>query len=172
MVNVLPDPMVDLPLSAYQAKASAYKEIEKIVRAANEGWARIQEVKSALRRVDAALGLAPDSTRQQLARMGRSMQDSIAALEKLYMMPDGLKGIQRSSDNVNGMIQGALSYLGASDADPNQAAQRMIARANDYTANALEKINAFIGGTFDDYRKKVQVVQVELFKAMEPLKMN
>jgi hypothetical protein len=172
MVNVLPDPMVDLPLSAYQAKASAYKEIEKIARAANEGWARIQEVKNTLRRVDAALGLAPDSTRQQVARMGRSMQDSIAALEKLYMMPDGLKGIQRSADNVNGMIQGALSYLGASDAAPNQAAQRTIARANDYTANALEKINAFIGGTFDDYRKKVQVVQLELFKAMEPLKMN
>jgi photosystem II stability/assembly factor-like uncharacterized protein len=172
MVNVLPDPMVDIPLSAYQAKEAAYKEIEKTVRAANEGWARIQEVKNTVRRVDAALGLAPDSIRQQVARLARSMQDSIASLEKLYMMPDGLKGIQRSSDNVNGMIQGALSYLGASDGAPNQAAQRMIERARDYTSSALERINAFISSNFDAYRNKVQAVQLDLFKTMDPLKMN
>ena len=172
MLNVLPDPMVDIPLSDYEAKETAFKEIEKVVRAANAGWTRLQETKNTTRRVDAALGLAPDSTRQQMAKLGKAVQDSIAALEKCYMMPDGLKGIQRSSDNVNGLIQEALRYLNASNGTPNQAALRMMERAKERTAEILEKINAFIRTDFAAYRQKVEAVQLELFKSMQPLEMK
>lgn len=172
MLNVLPDPLVDIPLSDYQEKEKAFKEMEKVIRAANAGWARLQEAKSAVRRAEVAMALAPDSTRQQLARLGKTVQDSIAALEKRYMMPDGLKGIQRSADNVNGLIQGALSYLNASNGAPNQAALRMMERAKDRTADTLDKINGFISTDFAAYRKQVEAVEMELFKAMDPLEMK
>ncbi|MBV6427605.1 MAG: hypothetical protein KIPDCIKN_02127 [Haliscomenobacter sp.] len=172
MVTVKPDPMLDIPMAEYQAKEAAFKEMVKVIQAANEGWNRLQEVRNTVRRVDAAMGLAPDSTKQQLARLGKSLQDSVAAMENLYMMPTGLKGIQRSADNINGMLQGALSYLNASNGGPNQAAQRMMERARERVAGTLEKINAFMAKDFAAYQQKVQAAQAPMFKAMEPLKMN
>lgn len=172
MVTVKPDPLLEIPMAEYQAKEAAFKELLKVVKAANDGWNRIQDAKNAIRRVDAAIGLAPDSTKQQMARMSKSLQDSLTALENLFMMPTGLKGIQRSQDNVNGMIQGAMMYLNASNGAPNQGAQRMAERAAESVKEALNKINAVMSKDFAAYQKKVESVQVQLFKPMEPLKMN
>ena len=67
MVTVKPDPMLDIPMAEYQAKEAAFKEMVKVIQAANEGWNRLQEVRNTVRRVDAAMVLMRAS---QAAKLG------------------------------------------------------------------------------------------------------
>jgi paraquat-inducible protein B len=146
--------------------------MEKIVKKATEGFEQLKEARNTIRRVDAALATAPDSTKQQLAKLGKVLQDSLNALEKLYIEPEDAKGIQRDDDNLTSTLQGAQQYINAADGAPNQGAQRMMAKARQQTTKVLNRINNFFATKFADYRKKVETVQYSLFKAYTPVKME
>jgi len=171
-VNVKSDPRLGLKLEDLKAKDAAYRDLEKVVKKATEGFDQLKEARNTIRRVDAALVNTPDSTKQQLGKLSKVLQDSLNALEKLYMEPEDVKGIQRNEYNINSALSRAQQYINASDGAPNQGAQRMIAQARTQTAEALTRINNFFSTKFADYRKKVEVVQYSLFKAYTPLKIE
>lgn len=171
-VNVKSDPRLGLKLEDLKAKDAAYRDLEKVVKKAAEGFDQLKEARNTIRRVDAALANAPDSTKQQLGKLGKALQDSLNELEKLYMEPEDVKGIQRNEYNINSALSRAQQYINASDGAPNQGAQRMIAQARTQTAEALTRINNFFSTKFADYRKKVEAVQYSLFKAYTPLKIE
>lgn len=171
-VNVKSDPRLGLKLEDLKAKDAAYRDLEKVVKKAAEGFDQLKEARNTIRRVDAALANAPDSTKQQLGKLGKALQDNLNELEKLYMEPEDVKGIQRNEYNINSALSRAQQYINASDGAPNQGAQRMIAQARTQTAEALTQINNFFSTKFADYRKKVEAVQYSLFKAYTPLKIE
>lgn len=171
-VNVKSDPRLEVKLEDLKAKDAAYRDLEKIVKKATEGFDQLKEARNTIRRVDAALANAPDSTKQQLGKLSKVLQDSLNALEKLYMEPEDVKGIQRDEYNLNSTLSRAQQYIGAGDGAPNQGAQRMIAQARTQTAAALTRINNFFSTKFADYRKRVEAVQYSLFKAHTPLKIE
>lgn len=171
-VNVKSDPRLGLKLEDLKAKDAAYRDLEKVVKKAAEGFDQLKEARNTIRRVDAALINAPDSTKQQLGKLSKALQDSLNQLEKLYMEPEDVKGIQRNEYNINSALSRAQQYINASDGAPNQGAQRMIAQARTQTAEALTRINNFFSTKFADYRKKVEAVQYSLFKAYTPLKIE
>lgn len=171
-VNVKSDPRLEVKLEDLKAKDAAYRDLEKIVKKATEGFDQLKEARNTIRRVDAALANAPDSTKQQLGKLSKVLQDSLNALEKLYMEPEDIKGIQRNEYNINSALSRAQQYINAGDGAPNQGAQRMIAQARTQTAEVLTRINNFFSTKFADYRKKVEAVQYSLFKAHTPLKIE
>lgn len=171
-VTVKSDPRLEVKMEDLKAKDAAYRDLEKIVKKATEGFDQLKEARNTIRRVDAALVNAPDSTKQQLGKLSKVLLDSLNALEKLYMEPEDVKGIQRNEYNINSALSRAQQYINASDGAPNQGAQRMIAQARVQTAEALTRINNFFSTKFADYRKKVEAVQYSLFKAHTPLKIE
>jgi hypothetical protein len=102
--------------------------------------------------------------------MGKELINQIDELEKSYMMPEGLKGIQRSSENVQGYLRGAGRYLSASEGSPNQPAEVMIRKATRETQQVVDKVNAFFAKDFAEYRKRVESVPFSLFKDYEPIR--
>lgn len=171
-VTVKSDPRLTVKLDDLKAKDAAYRDLEKVVKKASEGFDQLKEARNTIKRVDAALSTAPDSTKQQLTKMSKGLLDSLNTLEKLYTEPEDVKGIQRDDDNLTSALFGAQQYINASEGAPNQGAQRMIAKARQQTATVLNRINNFFSTKFADYRKKVEAVQYSLFKAYPPLKVE
>jgi photosystem II stability/assembly factor-like uncharacterized protein len=171
-VNVKSDPRLNVKMDDLKAKDAAFRDLEKIVKKASEGFDQIKEARATVRRVDAALANAPDSTKQKLAKLGKTIQDSLNLLEKLYMEPEDVKGIQRNDNNLTSALGRAQQYINAGDGTPNQGAQRMIAAARQQSTAVLNRLNKFFNTSFAEYRKKVEEVQYSLFKAYTPLKIE
>jgi DNA repair exonuclease SbcCD ATPase subunit len=171
-VTVKSDPRLEVKMDDLKAKDAAYRDFEKVIKKASEGFDQLKEARNTIRRVDAALANAPDSTKQQLGKLSKVLQDSLNVLERLYTEPEDVKGIQRDDDNLTSALGRAQQYINASEGAPNQGAQRMLAQARKQTAEVLARINNFFSTKFADYRKKVEAVQFSLFKPYTPLKVE
>jgi photosystem II stability/assembly factor-like uncharacterized protein len=171
-VTVKADPRLPFDPNKAKAKDATFREMEKVTKAATAGFEQLRDARNSIKRVDAALANAPDSTKQSLAKMAKALQDSINNIERLYMEPEDIKGIQRDDDNLMSALFGAQQYINASDDGGSQGAQRMIAAARKKTTAILNRINNLMNGKYADYRKKVEAVQFSLFKAAAPLKIE
>ena len=171
-VTVHADPRLDISLDQMKAKQAAYKDFYKTVNAANDVFKRLSDIKKNIKLVDGALENAPDSLKKEISKMGKSLQDSVTQFEKKYMMPEGLKGIQRDPNLLGGQLRRTSSYIGASDGAPNQSARMMMDQTKKMVGEILTKINELMDKDFAEYRKKVEAVDYSLFKEFDLIKMK
>ncbi len=171
-VTVLADPRMNIPLSALQAQHAAYKDFGGIVKVATDAFDRLQEAKQTIKLVNDALVNAPDSLKKGIAKQGQALSDSLALLEKLFMLPEGLKGIPDEADDVISALYYAVGAIGASDGAPNQAARILFEKSRRKVSEALENVNGFFAGDFAAYQAKVEAAQASLFKKYVPLRMD
>lgn len=172
MITIHGDPRLQVSMEDRKAKIAAYKEMYKMVEPATEAFNRIREAQKTIKTVNEAMANVDDKTKREMAKMGKTLQDSLTALENLFMDPDDQKGIVRSSENLNSSIFGVSRYLSAGDGAPNQAAQRMMEKAKMDLTDVLNKVNNFFSKDFAEYQQKVEAAKFSLFKAYEPIKMN
>ncbi|GJM35041.1 MAG: hypothetical protein DHS20C18_40420 [Saprospiraceae bacterium] len=171
-VTVHPDPRLPQTTAALQAKEAAYETFYDIVKKAEQAFTSLQEARKSISRVNGTLVNAPDSLQKQIKELGKAMEDSIAVLEKRYMLPDDLKGIQRSSDNINGTLYRTSVYLRSYEGTHSQSLEIMMNKAREETKMALEKINDFFATNFANYQKRVEEVPRSLFKTYEPVDLD
>lgn len=172
VVVVHDDPRMGFRMDKMKAQHAALDELAKIVKAATQGFDRLQDARQNIKVVNEALAYVPDSLKKDVLKMGKSLQDSIAKLERRYMMPEDLKGIQRDPKTINSTLGQARSYITASDGAPNQAARIMMEYARKQVAEVLTDINAFMAGPFAEYRQKVEALQASLFKDYQPVELR
>lgn len=172
MVHVKADPRLSITMADMQAQHAANRELEKIAEKATTGFDRLKEARKTIDRVNKAMELAPDSLKKDIGKLGKNMLDSIAQLEELYMQKEGLKGVQRTSDNIMGHLRQARRYIGSSIGKPNQAAQRAMTNLTERTQKALDAINLFFENDFSTYEDKVKKASFSLFQEHEPLRLN
>ena len=172
MVTVHPDPRRTVKLSDLQTREEMAADYQSIVERATAGFKQLQDASKTIQRVNGALVNAPDTIKKAITKSGKALQDSIKVLEKLYMTPSGLKGIQRSSDNVMGALFGVRRYLSDVEGEPSQMAKVTLEKARRETKAVLEKINAFFEKDFAEYQKEVEAVQFSLFKERKSLKLE
>ena len=171
-VTVHQDPRREIKLEDLQARDAAYEEYYSTVELATKGFEQLQEARKTIKRVNEAFALAPDSTKKEIKELGKGLIKKIEKLEKIYMEPEGLKGIQRVYTNLNATLRGTSGYLRALEGAPNQAAQRMMAKAKAETNAAIGAINTFVETDFDEYQEKVEAIQVSLFKPMNSIEVK
>ncbi len=172
MVTVHADPRLNVSLTDRMAKQATYVDYYKIVEKATDGYNRLQDVKKNIKLVDGALVNAPDSLKKEISKLGKSIKDSISTIEKKYMMPSGLKGIQRNPNLLTGQLWRTSSYIRASEGAPNQSAQIMIDKISKDVTEIVGQINGLIEQDFAEYQKKVEAVQYSLFKGIESVKLE
>ncbi len=171
-VTVFADPRLDLPMEAYRAKAEVYDNFMAVVEKATAGFDRLQEAGKTIKRVSEAMTNAPDSVRTAMQKHGKQLQKRIAELEKLYMMPEDVKGIQGDDSNLLSSIYGASRYLRSLDGAPTQPVQRKMEQMRTHTQRVLEAVNAFFESPFSDYRQKVEAAKFSMFPEYEPLRVE
>lgn len=172
LVTVHDDPRVHLSPGEYQERETVYTDYAGIIKSATQGYERLQEVKKAVDRVEAATVNLPDSTRKKMTELGKALKDTLASLEKLYTQPEGLKGIQRSQTNLQAVLFGASRYVNDIEGAPSQMALLTVSKARGETRMVLEKVNNFLAGDYATYRQKVESLQYSLFKPLDPVKME
>lgn len=172
MLTVHPDPRRTVKLSDLQTREEMAADYARIVQRATDGFKQLQEANNTIKRVNDALVNAPDTIKKAISKSGKALQDSIKVMEKMYMTPSGLKGIQRSSDNVNGALFGVRRYLSDVEGEPSQMAKLTLEKARRETKAVLEKINAFFQKDFAGYQKEVEAVQFSLFKERKAIKLE
>ena len=172
LVDVKADPRLSITMADMEAQDAANRELEKIVEKATAGFDRLKEARKTVDRVNKAMELAPDSLKKDMGKLGKNMLDSIAQLEELYMQKEGLKGVQRNSDNIMGQLRQARRYISSSMGMPNQAAQRAMKNLTHRTQKAIDAINLFFENDFSAYEGKVQKTSFSLFPKHEPIRMN
>ncbi len=171
-VNVLADPRLDFPMDARLTQQDAFNEFGKTVKVATDAFDRLQEAKHTIKLVNDALVNAPDSLKKEIAKQGQALSDSIAVLEKLFMQPEGLKGIPDEADDIISALYSTMGYLGASDGAPNASAKVYQTKLKLKLTEAVERINRFSAGDFAKYKVKVEGAQSPLFKKWEALKLD
>jgi photosystem II stability/assembly factor-like uncharacterized protein len=163
-VTVLGDPRREIPMAERKAKLDAYNDYKTLVEKATKGFDQLKNARKSIGLINNALANTPDTVKNELVQLGKSLLDSIARLEKLYMMPEGLKGIQRSDDDLSAMLFGASRYFNSFDGAPNPNALNMMNQARRKTDAVLEQVNAFMNGDFARYREKAEAVKMVFFK--------
>ena len=172
MIKVHADPRLDVDLAALRRAHASLDDYENIVQAATDGFQHLQRASKTIKLVNSALTNASEDNKKEITKIGKALQDSIASLEKLYMDPAGLKGIQRTAETLNNTLRRARRYLSDVEDRPSQMAQLTLEAARQETREVISKINAFMAGDFAEYQKKVEAVQFSLFKNFEPVKME
>ncbi len=171
-ITVHADPRLNITTAQRLAQRAAYDDLSKVVEKATAGFDRLQDLKANIKLVNSALENVPDSLKKDINKMAKSIQDSIAALEKRYMMPEGLKGIQRDPENITGHLWRTRSYIESSDGAPNQAARIMTEKVRKEVTDVLADINKLVEKDFAEYQKAVEALQYSLFKKFEPMKLD
>ena len=171
-LTVHADPRLDISMDQRKAKQAAYKDFYKTVNAANDGFKRLAEIKKNIKLVNSALEHAPDSLKKEIKDLAKTIQDSIKTIEKKYMMPSGLKGIQRNPNLLRGQLFRTSSYIGASNGAPNQSARIMINKTKKMVGDILAEINGLVENDFAEYQKKVEEIDYSLFEEYEPIKLE
>lgn len=169
IVDVHADPRMETNMEALIAADALMDDYEKIVSAASDGFQALQDAGKTIKLVNSALANAPEDTKKELSKTGKALQDSIAQLEKLYMDPEGLKGIQRTAENLSNTLRSARRYLSDISGEPSQMATLTLEAARKETREVLAKINEFMSGDFAGYQQQVEAVQYSLFKEFEPI---
>lgn len=171
-VTVHADPRIDYPANAFTARAQMEAKLDQVITAATAGFDRLQEARKTMSLVEKAMVNAPDSVQTMIKEKGKALRDSIAALEEIYMMPEGTKGIQRNPNNLSSKLWPARRYIGDVVGEPSQMAKVALEQAREHTQMALDQINAFLENDFKAYQEEIETIPVNLFKDMEPVKME
>ncbi len=172
LLTVHGDPRLDIPMTDRKAKLEAAQAFYKTIGTATLAFDRIREAQKTIKSVNDALSNADDAVKKDISAKGKVLQDSLVAMENLFIDPDNQKGIVRSSDNLNSYLFRTFSYLNAGDGAPTQAAQRMMSNAQQKLGDIITKVNEFFATDFAAYQKQVEAAQYSLFKTYEPIRMN
>lgn len=168
-VKVLDDPRLNFSPTDRQARATAMRDMYKVVEKANKGYERLKDAEKTIGLVESQFLNVPDSLKKDVVKLGGALKDSISTLKDLFFRHKDVKGIQRNPNVLNAHLSQAFEYIEGNQGPPNAVAQLSIENAQKSTDAVLEKINAFFDGQWKDYRAKAEAVKYSLFKDFDRL---
>jgi len=172
MLTVHGDPRIQISASDRQAKVAALEDFYKMASTATTAFNRVREAQKTIKTVSDAMSNAPEASKKELTKMGKTLQDSLTKLELLFVDAENLKGISRNSENLSSTMFRVPAYINAGDGAPTQSAKIMLDAAKKQLNEVLMSVNNFFSKDFASYQQKVEATQFSLFKKYEPIKMK
>jgi hypothetical protein len=80
------------------------------------------------------------------------------------MDAEGLKGIQRNPNNLNGFLGTARRYIGSSTGTPGANAQIALNKAKAQTQEVADKIATYMSSDWVELKEKVKSFDFDIFK--------
>ena len=158
------DPRIEMSNQMMAQQDAMIAEYEELITRAADGFAQLRNAKKTVSIVNAAIVNAPDSTQKMVKEKGKEVTKSIDELMKIYMNPEGLKGIHGATPTLNGTISRANGYLRRSVGPAGQNGINAVEIAKRELQDAIEKINTFVDGDWQEYREAMEAVEFNLFK--------
>ena len=170
-VNVKLDPRSDVTIKDLNEKDAVMSDFRKLIEKTTLAFNRLKEADKTVGLVEAQLAqTAPDSVKKDMAKIGKSLKDSILTIQKMFMAPRDAKGIVRTSDALMDDVFKAMQLLGTSPGKPQGNAMIAMNLAKKHVGEVLSKVNKFFETDWKKYQDKVESVKYSLFKKYEPIK--
>ena len=171
-VEVKLDPNLEVDLEGLKAKKAMMNDFEKVVSKATKGFNQLKQAKKTLKLVESQMVNAPDSVQKDIKKTHKKLTTEIDSLMKLYMQPQGLKGIQRAPNNLNGKIFSAFRYIRSLTGEPTPNSKAAYNNAVNATKVVLGGVNSFFENDWKAYQEQIEGIQFSLFKEMETIKLE
>lgn len=172
MLKVHLDPRIEISKEDLMAREEVYEQYYAILESANEGFEQLQGARKTIKRVEGAMATVPDTTMNEVKKMGKDLTTRIAEMEKMFMEPENQKGIQRDYGNLRNKLFMTRAYFRNLNGPANQATKRMLATIEQKTTMILQHINDFFKTDFKAYQDKVEATDFSLFKDYAPVELE
>lgn len=165
-VEVKMDPRINISSEDMLLAESLNEEYHATVEEATAAFNKLTKAKSTLKLIQDILKAQQDTSYQNLSKTGKQLDTEIDSLIGLYMMPEGLKGIQRNPDLLVGVLRSVRSYLGAWPS-PNQNARVALDRAVMETNKTVTRVDQFFNQKWSPFQSDVSDSKLDLFSGMQ-----
>ena len=171
-VNVKLDPRTEETAKDLAEKDVVLLNFQKLMDKSGQAFARLREANKTIGLVDGQMANAVDSSKTDVAKIGKSLKDSILNIQKMFMPERDAKGIVRNANSLMDAIYKAQGMLISSQGKPKANAMIAFDDAQKRAAQVFEKVNKFFETDWTKYQQKVEAVKYSLFKKYEPLKQD
>ncbi len=172
MVQVLRDPRVAISQAEVRKGIAAYKDFNKTIDKATEAFDQLKEAKKTIGLVNKVIATQEDTVKTEFKTLTGDLSTEIDSLMNLYMDPVGLKGIQRNPNTLTSKLWGARSYLRATDGPPSPNGQIKIDQVTELAKQVIHGGNEFFEKDWVQFRKMYEALEFNLFKDIEPVKIE
>lgn len=167
-----PDPRYDLDMNAARARLALYADYEKLLETAAEMMTQIRKAKEAVETVDRSLGDREDDLAEALKKHGKTVADSLSALQDMYFGEQGKQGIYRDPNTVGRHVSGASSYIFSSTRPPNTPEDWSMSKGRRALNTMLEKVNGFLTTEWLVYKEAVEASDAFRIDDLEAVQMK
>ena len=131
---------------------------------ATDGINQIIRAKKTIKKVKGMMSNQEKEIKTEVDSLHKMLNTELDSLQKLYMMPEGLKGIQRNPNNLNGKLYNASGYLRSSWGKPGGNAMNAVKEATELTKTTVGAINEFIKTKWEPYEARIKEIQLKIFE--------
>ena len=171
-IELLEDPRYPFDEEAYNRQATYSEEVSKTMQLGFDAFEQIKDIRSAMKNVKSMYYQLDEESKTTLDSLAKPMKKELAAIEKLFMQEEGLKGIQRESKNIQGYSWTMMGYM--EDSDWTIGASQMTKYSYEVLKSAVdhavERINTFYKEHWPAYEQTVNNAPKTIFKEREALK--
>lgn len=166
-VVVKSDPRLEVDNAKAAILVDRYKEFDKRIVDASKALEKIKAAKKTVETVEGLTFGLEEEAKKELDSLNTEMSKQIKALIELYVMPEGLKGIQRNPKKLNSKLGTASWYLGSRWDEVGANTENILRQTSEAVEETVGKVNEFMDGAFSDYQEKVESMEFDLFKKMK-----
>lgn len=172
MITVKADPRSKISDRARAGIRTESEKLDKIFVAATDSYNQIKEAKKSLKMAQKIIDMQEDTIKKEMSAELKDMNGQLDSLSNLYMDPEGLKGIQRNPNTLMNRLWSARRYIDSSWSTPKGNAMKAANNAIEETTQTVSAVNAFMQADYKSFQEKVNNLKVEIFKEMEPVKIE
>jgi len=172
MVDVKMDPRSELGRTDMQANIDAQKDFESTITAASEAFDRIMKAKKTIGKVKGLVANQEEEVKTEVDSLSKILTTELDSLEKLYMLPDGLKGIQRNPDLLMGKLYAAGYSIRGSWGKPGANSDNQVKTAKRVVGTTVEAVNDFLENRWQPYEERVKEIQLKIFEEMNKVEIK
>ncbi len=171
MLVVKDDPRLAKTDQVKRAQRTALDRLRKSADKLIEGIDRLAESEETLGKITTQLRGLEGKEADSLRKRTTVMQDSIKAIRNFINgQASDRQGLTRPQGlTVMNTLQTAQQYIFAKSVAPGAQEEALIKNAETVIGETLQRMNAFYGGKWKDYRAQVENTKLSLFKEYKPI---
>ncbi|MEO6130470.1 MAG: hypothetical protein ABIQ02_01390, partial [Saprospiraceae bacterium] len=168
-MTVALDPRLKISSADIDARNSMFKAFHQDVELAQKSFKALQDVRKDLKIIESIMVNAPDSTKNNIKDLQKTLIGKIESLEVKFMEPEDVKGYTNEL-NLGTYLSSTVDYLNTSLGDPGSNARDMMKKSHEEVQKLAADVNSFLDKDWSEFKSKIDLSKWPLFKKIEPLK--
>ncbi|MBL4578541.1 MAG: hypothetical protein JKX74_08715 [Flavobacteriales bacterium] len=172
-IEIAKDIREDVDEAGLKARAAAQQALMDQAELATKTFNRLKEITKIVSTINKHIeNLEVDSVKKDIKKSGGEITKKVAKLKNLYMQPEDFVGYDHVTVRLMNILWTAADYIRSCKGAPTKTATDYAAYAVVELHKVVDKVNKFIAEDWAEYQKKVEAIEVSLFKTYEPIELK